>query len=189
MDAVRRLTASPEEALMLGVAKNLDSRLADLGKAVVREIVTYANKLGVAPDDLPYVFWALATGTGLPRLGAKEHKALTTAMFIMERTGTMPNYSSAFSVASSGATDAAVDEIARHMGTWSLRTLFPGLLQAYKDALNSQVKQVQKKTNGQVPKGREFDFLRKAFRRVVPIQSRMFRDGELLFRVVNLMPI
>ncbi len=184
-----KFASAAEDALMLGVGRALDAKLTDLGKAAVREIVTAANRLGVPPDHLPYVFWALATKAGLPKLGQKESEALDMMVTVLDRTGTMPSYSSAFSVADDLGTDAAIDQLAKHMATWSLRTLYPGLLQGYKDALNSQVKAVPKATNGQVKDKDAFNFLRLAFRQIVNINSRMFRDGELLRRVVRLLPI
>jgi len=179
----------PEDALMLGVAKVLDEQLTSLGKAAVREIVTFTNQLGVLPDHLPYLFWALATDSGLPSLGSKEKAAFDTMVTILDRTDTMPKYSSAFSLVDDLTTDAAVDATTRHMGSWALKTMYPGLLKSYQMALQSQVKKVPKATDRQVPKGREFDFLRKTFRQVLSLRSRMFRDGELLRRVVRLLPI
>jgi hypothetical protein len=181
--------ARSEDALMLGVAKALDAGLVDIGKSAVREIVIEANRLGVPPDDLPYVFWALNTKAGLPKLDAKQQQALDMMLTIMNRTGVMPNYPSAFKPTDNLATDSAVDVVARHMGAWALRTMYPALLQAYRAALQSQVRYVTKLTNGQVKKGNEFEFLRLAFRQILSLQSRMFRDGELLRRVVRILPI
>jgi len=184
-----RLANRSEDILMLGVGKSLDAHLAEVGKAAVREIVTEANRLGVGPNMLPYVFWALATKAGLPRMGQKEFAALDLMVFIMERTGTMPAYRGALQVADDPATDSATDSLALHMATWSLRSMYPALLTSYKAALKSQEKLVPKLTNGQVKKGDEFEFLRKSFRQVLSLQSSMFRDGELLRRVVRLLPL
>lgn len=189
MMAAIRIADRPEDALMQGVAKALDTKLVGVGHAAVREIVTTANRLSVDPNDLPYVFWALATKAGLPRIGKKELAALDLMVTIMVRSGTMPNYQSAFNVTTSIATDSAVDVLAPHMATWAQRVMYPTLLQAYRDALTTQVKAVPAATNGKVPKDKAFDFLRLAFRQVLDLSSRKFRDGELLRRVVRILPI
>jgi len=184
-----KTSSRAENALMEGVGKALDSKLTDIGHAAVREIVGQGNHLSLDPTMLPYVFWAIATGSGLPRMGTKEQKAFDMMKTIMVRTGTMPPYQSAFNMADDLSVDSAVDAIATYMGRWSLRTMFPAILMAYKAALTSQVRNVPKATNGQVSSDKAFDFLRFLFRSTVDISSSMFRDGELLRRVVRLLPI
>jgi hypothetical protein len=188
---MRKLKTSSraENALMEGVGKALDSKLTDIGHAAVREIVTQGNHLSVNPKHLPYVFWALANNAGLPRLGQKEQKAFDLMISIMARTGTMPPYQGSFQPGSDDATDSAIDATATYMGRWAMRTMFPALLTAYKAALTSQVRDVPRATNGQVSQAKAFDFLRFAFRSTVDISSSMFRDGELLRRVVRVLPI
>jgi hypothetical protein len=187
MNAVR--VARSEDDLMLGVGKALDAALVDVGRAGVREIVTGANRLGVDPNDLPYVFWALNSKSGLPRLGAKEQKAFDMMFMIMSRTGTMPNYSSSFTPSDNLATDAAIDVLAPQLGTWALRVMYPSLLSGYRAALKTQERKVPRATNNRVSKSNAFDFLRKTFRYAVSLKSSMFRDGELLRRIVRLLPI
>lgn len=173
---------------MQGVASSLQSGLHELGQAAVREIVIQANRLSVNPDHLPYVFWALATGAGLPSLGS-DQKLYDLAIMVMARTGTMPNYASGFTVVDDLATDSAVNVLAKHMGSWARKTLMPGLLRAYQKALQSQVKSVPRATNNAVGKDNAFEFLRRAFPQVLTMRSRMFDDGELLRRVVRVLPI
>ena len=110
-------------------------------------------------------------------------------VFIMDRTGTMPAYQSALQVADDLRLESAVDALALHMALWAARSMYPALLMAYKEAIKSQEKLVLKLTGGRVKKGDEFEFLRLAFRQVLSLQSSMFRDGELLRRVVRLLPI
>ena len=174
---------------MLGIEKNLGKALVGIGSAAVREVVILANRLSVDPDHLPYVFWALATQSGIPAMGAQEQKAFSLLVSILVRTGTMPKYEKSFSIEDDTATNSAIDVIARHMGQWARRTMHPLLIHAYQNAINSQVAAVPAATNGLVSSGDAFDFLRKSFRQILSIRSRMFRDGELLRRVVRALPI
>jgi len=174
---------------MQGVAKALDAELINIGHAAVREIVAKANDQGVSAKALPYIFWALATKSGLPRLNKQQQTAFDLMVTLMARSGTMPNYSSTFAIPDDLTIDAAVDAVARHMGAWAMRTMYPSLLQGYQAALTSQTRAVPKATDGRVRAEVAFDFLRTAFRQVLDISSRKFRDGELLRRVVRVLPI
>jgi len=184
-----RIAGRPEDALMQGVAKALDRHLANIGKSAVREIVTVANRISVDPVGLPYVFWALATKTGLPSFTTKGQQAFNLMIDIMERTDVMPNYDSAFAVPEDLAVDSAVDVIAKHMAVWSLRVMYPALLQVYQGSLNAHANAVPKATGGQVSPENAVEFLRRSFRQVLSLSSRKFRDGELLRRVVRILPI
>jgi len=187
MNTVRQASRS-EEVLMKDVGSALESKLHSLGQAAVREIVTQANRLSVDPDHLPYVFWALATQAGLPSLG-KDQKLFDLTMMVMSRSGAMPNYQSSFSVVDDFATDSAVNTLAKHMGKWARQTMIPGLLRGYQEALTSQVKNVPRATNNTVKKKDAFEFLRRAFPQVLTMRSRMFNNGEMLRRVVRVLPI
>ena len=175
--------------LLEGVSKALNARLVDIGRAAVREITTAGNRIGTNPDHMPYVFWALATNTGLPSMGKKQYAAYLLMVDIMEETGTMPNWKSAFNVPNSIFADVGVDALATYMGRWAFSTMIPMVLHAYKDALLSQVKNVARATDGRVSPGDEFDFLRLLFRQVLTIKSSMFNNGGLLRRVVRALPI
>ncbi len=181
--------ARAEDALMQGVAKVLDAKLVGIGHAAVREITTEANRQGVGANDLAYVFWALASQSGLPKMPKQVQAAFDLMVVILTRSKTMPNYGSAFRVTDSMEVEAATDAVAMHMGTWARTVMFPALFHAYKAALTSQVKAVPAATGNRVRPEVAFDFLRKSFRQVLDISSRKFRDGELLRRVVRILPI
>jgi len=174
---------------MKGVARVLNGKLVDIGNAAVREIVTFSNSLNVNPDHLPYVFWALATKTGLPPMNKKRLQAFTLMVDIMDRTETMPNWKSSMGVPDDITIDPIVDTVADHMGLWAVRVMLPLMLDGYMKALKSQVKAVPKATSGRVPKGNEVEFLRKVFRQILSIKSSMFDRGELLRQVVRVLPI
>jgi len=188
MMAALRTGSRPEIALMMGVAKVLNVKLVDIGRAAVREVVTSSNRLGVGPDNLPYVFWTLTTNQRAST-GKKQVAAYLLMMEILERTGTMPNWQSAFNVPDDIFTDFIVDKVVRHMGVWALSTMSPMLFHAYRAALDSQVKNVLKATDGNVKAGDEFDFLRLAFRQVLSIKSSRYDNGNLLRQVVRFLPL
>jgi len=185
VSCLAREARRPEEDLLLGIAAALDRGLAEMGRAVVREVVGQANRLGVNPDHLPYVFWALAEQANLPRMGRAEAAALELMLTITSRSGTMPNYSASFSVPHDAGTDAAINVIAKHLGTWAVKSMLPLLRKAYDLALKTQVRAVPKKTQGKVSPANAYEYLRRIFPKALMLKSRMFRDGELLLRVVR----
>ena len=184
-----KFSSQAEDTLMQGVGQRLDRNLTKIGKEAYKELLSLANKAGIPSDALPYVLWVLDSNAGLPHLPQKEGKALQMAMDVMRRTGWLPHYSSAFTVVDNLQIDQAIDKLSRNLGTWSLRSMYPEILKAYQDALKSQVKAVPKATQGRVAPQDAFNFLRLSFRQVVTIDSSMFRDGELLRRVVRLLPL
>ena len=101
----------------------------------------------------------------------------------------MPSYDSAFNVPDEIVTDSAVDATTRHMGVWALRSMYPALLQAYQASLNAHASAVPKATGGKVSPDNAVEFLRLSFRQILSLSSRKFTNGELLRRVVRVLPI
>ena len=175
--------ARPENQLMQGVATHFLAGLSQAGSEAVVEITREANRRGVPLENLPYVFWALDTQSGLPRL--PEPLLYELLMLVMRGTGTMPPYWKSFVIAEDAVTDEAVSAIALHMSRWAKKTMLPLASKAYQAALRSQVAQVPRATGGRVPAAKAGEFLSRAFPRVLSVESRSFARGDLLRRVVR----
>lgn len=184
----QRVARMDPEGLMKVIGKDMMVLLREQGNAAVREVNIAANKQGVAATNLPYVFWALAsTDSELPNLGLRQ-KIYTLMIFIMARTGAMPNYQRGFKPADSQSLDDAVDAVALHMATWAGRSLTPALVIGYYGILDKWAAKVPEATGGKVHSliGREYlDYL---FREILTLQSALFDDGELVRRVVRFIP-
>lgn len=173
--------------LMTDIGHALMPILKDQGKVAVREIVIEANRAGVSSEDMSYIFWALATDKGLPDQGPR-HKVFQVMLDIMARTGVMPNYQRAFQIPESTDTDLAVDTIALHMGMWAARTMLPALTTEYVKVLMRVAHKVPEATDGDVPVSNGVAYLNHVFREVLTLRSSMFEDGELLRRVLRIIP-
>lgn len=182
-----RLAAIGPEELIKTVGRDLMPVLKAQGQASVREIVTEANKHHVAPDDLPYVFWALANPKVLPDLGPRQ-KGYQLVIDIMARTGTMPAYQRAFKAVDDAAVDDAVDAVAQHMATWAYKDMLPYLMGAYVKVLSKYAGKVSEATGGQVPTSNGVAYLNRTFREILTLRSSWFEDGELLRRAVRFIP-
>jgi len=170
------------------VAKDLMPLLKKQGRAAVREVVIEANKQGVVADNLPYVFWALAsTDTELPSFGPRQ-KIYTLMIDIMARTGAMPNYQRAFKRVDDLAVDDAVDAVAVHMSMWAARNLAPALITGYYGILDKWADKVPEATGGKVLALVGRDYLDHLFREILTLRSAWFEDGELVRRVVRFIP-
>lgn len=174
---------------MVAIGKDLQAVANSQGKALVRQIVTDANNLGIDPNHLQYVFWTLVNEAQWPRFNPVETMSLKLAVSIMNRTGATPNYAAGFSVPDDLTIDSATDEVIKRAAAWARMGMMPALLQGYKGALQKQVRKVPRATGRRVKKDQAFNFLRKAFRQILDLRSRWFTDGELLRRIVRMMPI
>ena len=184
----RRLVATDAiEALMKSLGQDLMPVLKEQGKAAVREIVMQGLRQGVALPEMPYLFWALANQAELPDLGPRQ-KMFQVMLDIMTRTGVMPNYHKNFKVRDNLDVDAAVDAVARHMGVWAAKDMIPALMVGYFKVLTQHASKVPSVTNGQVPASNGVGYLNTLFREVLTLRSAWFDDGELLRRVVRLLP-
>lgn len=189
MNVGLRKAADDEDALMLSVGAALDRALFLVGEDARKQVTQTANSLGVSPQEMSYIFWALATKSGLPRLADKQQRAFDLMIDIMVGTQTMPNYEKGFRVPQSLAVDDAVDGVTRQMALWSIRVMLPALLRHYDAALKDQAKHVPKFTSGRVSLEQGYDFLRLSFRRILDMRSAWFRNGRLLRQVVRALPI
>lgn len=182
------LTARTDpETLMKAIGKDMMDLLLSQGRAAVREVVTEANKYRVSADDLPYVFWVLASQHELPDMGPRQ-RVYNLMLDIMSRTGAMPNYQRAFKVAEDPATDEAADKVAVHLSYWAAKQMAPALLVGYSKILSKYQNAVPEATGGQVSAVVGVDYLDSTFRQILTLRSSWFADGELLRRVVRFLP-
>ena len=175
------------EALVKAIGRDLMLYLKEQGRTAAREIVMEANRQRVSPEDLPYVFWVLASQKELPDLRARQ-KVFTLMIDIMARTGTMPNYQRAFRVADDIEVDAAVDKVAVNMALWAAKNMIPFLIHSYLRVLAKYAGKVPAVTGEEVPASNGLGYLNTAFREVLTLRSTWFEDGELLRRVVRFIP-
>lgn len=173
--------------LMLALGRDMLPAIKKVAQAAVREVVITANRNGVQPDELPYVFWALVSQKELPDQGPRQ-KYFQVVLDIMTRTGALPNYSRAFSVPPRLEVDTATDQVATHMGIWAVKDMLPALMVAYLKILHTYASKVPEATEGAVPSSRGAGYLNEAFREVLSLRSSLFEDGELLRRVLRIIP-
>ena len=183
---MKTATTNPEDLVKV-IGNDMMPILKEQGHAIVREIVTEANKQGIPPKDFPYILWALAQEKTLPDMGLRV-KGYRVLWDIMTRTGALPAYHKAFEVTKDPVVDAAVDAIALYMSVWSIRILMPFLTTAYLRVLTKHVKQVPQVTDGTVSEKNGTGYLNYIFREVLDLRSSMFEDGELLRRVMQIIP-
>lgn len=174
----------PEDTLVKNVGSSLMEGLRNLGRAAVNVVTREATRQGLSPDDLPYVWWALATKT----VATTRSADFDFLLDILTRTGTMPNYSAGFLVPDDLTVDEALGPIGQAIKKWAEKALRKGLLRAYQAALKSQVSLVPRATGGAVGADKAALFLHRAFSQILTTNSRWFEDGELLRRVVRSLP-
>lgn len=175
------------EVLMKALEHDLMPMIKEQGKAAVREIVMQGNKQGIALAEMPYLFWALANQKELPDLGPRQ-KVFQVMLDIMVRMGVMPNYQKNFKVTNDLEVDAAVDATVQHMGVWAAKDMIPALMVGYYKVLTQHAPKVPSVTKGQVPASNGVGYLNALLREILTLRSAWFDDGELLRRVVRLLP-
>lgn len=174
------------DALVKAVGKNLMPHLDKVGRSAVDWVTKEANRKGLSPDLLPYIWWSLKTKSGLPDLDKPDYNLLFD---ILHRRRLMPDHSRGFFIPEDLNDEAHVRDIALGLEKWSRKVMRPMLLRGYQQALKSQAAKVPKAMEGRVPKGKEMAFLRMVFAKMLTMNSRWFEDGELLRRVVRSLPV
>lgn len=182
-----RVLAADEESLVKALGKDLMPLLKSQAQAAVREISLEGNRRGMGLSQMPYLFWALFTQKELPDLGSRQ-RYFQVMLDMMVRTGVVPNYQKNFKVPDDPEIDTAVDAVVQHMGTWAVRTMLPALLAGYMRVLSAHAPKVPAVTNGEVPASNGVGYLNTLFREILTLRSAWFDDGELLRRVVRLLP-
>jgi len=178
-----------QENLVIAVGKVMNAKLIPIGHLAVREVVTQFNNLLLDPDMMPYAFWSLTRGDDLPTKSKKRMKAINLMVEIMEGTKTMPNWASSLVLPGESYVETALDLLALKMGAWALRTMYPLLFSLYKDALNTQARNVYKATGGGVSKANSFEYMRLFFREVLGMKSAFFQNARMLRHVISVLPI
>lgn len=178
---------SNEEGLIKALGKDLMPNIKSQAQAAVREIIAEGNRRGVEPSQMPYLFWALATQRELPDLGGRQ-RYFQVMIDMMTRTGVLPNYQKNFRVPDDLGLDDAVDAVAQHMATWAVRSMLPALLAGYMRVLSVYASKVPAATDGVVPASNGVGYLNALLREILTLRSAWFDDGELLRRVVRLLP-
>lgn len=182
-----KLAVLDEEGLVKSIGADMMPIIKTTASSTVREIILTGNKRGVPLAQMPYLFWALDNQQSLPDLGnLQPYYQLMIDM--MDRTGVMPDYQKKFSLPDDSGVDSAVDAVALDMAKWALRTMLPALSAGYVRVLGSHVSKVHEVTQGRVPVKNGPAYLNTLFRQILNMRSIWFEDGELLRRVMRLLP-
>lgn len=171
-------TASGEENLVKTLGKHLLQSLKVVAQSAVQEIIQVASREGLPLSNIPVLLETLQK----ERSDSRQYQVL---MDIIEGTESMPvvvrrEVSSDF--------EAVKLVVSKHMRAWAVKDMLPALTFHYWRVLSQYAHQVPIVTMGAVPLTRSQDYLDVLFREILTVRSAWFGRGELLRRVVRILP-
>lgn len=171
-----------EDEILKQVGSELLQKILDLGKPIVRSILTKANDNGFPVEYLQYVFWLLMENPkGWPSSLTKGQKeALHLLRSILANSGDLPAYRSGLEVPP-GEYESALDDTLEDLSIFAQKLAIP-IEKEYSKILKSYDKAIRK-ANPEIPKKMGLVYLKSAFERALRDSPRDFEKGQLLYRV------
>lgn len=170
----------PENQILKKVIAEFEAAALAQGKMFGQQVIAEANKAGLPPEALQYLFWTLVEQSGTWDLPAEGRRALILARDLMVRSDRVPAYHKGFQPVPP-ALEAQVDQAIARLSIWAqgkMRGSLTKALMASAQKYEAAMAQVLMRHDGL--EGKTLVYIYKGLQGAADTQPAWFRYPDLM---------
>lgn len=170
----------PENQILKKIIAEFEAAALARGQDFGQQVIVEANKAGLPPEALQYLFWVLVEQSATWNLSAEGRRALILARDLMVRSDRVPAYHKGFQQIPA-ALENQVDRVVSRLSIWAQGKMASGLLKMLMTSAQkheAQMARILKRHDGL--EGKTLMYIYRGLRGAADTQPAWFQHPDLM---------